>query len=424
MLKLSKDNLFYRLSKNLRIAIIIFALALVWLLSGVIAGGGGNGEGQSETTGVQRSDKAFTVRARHSQAVSVPEIISLRGKTLANRDVMLRAELSGRVAETPVVRGQQVKAGDVVCRLNPEDRLLRLREAQASLTQAKLEYEGAKRLKRGGYQSDTAIASAKAKQEKAQAELERRKLDVENLAISAPFDGVVDELPAEAGDWLRGGDVCARLLELTPLLVTAQASESQALKLAVGQPARIQLSDGSESVGQVSFVGQGADSVTRTFTIEVTLANINQWRSGLSARLFVPVEQHQGHLLSPALLALDDQGGLGLRTLDGDRRVQWQSIQLLSDTGAGVWVTGLPEKVDLITVGQEYVARGQQVDVVWEQEAIADSSQEVAPGVDPGSVLNSSSAPESVEVTVDVSAASDEIISDSNSNSEKTAEAL
>ncbi len=365
MFTISRNNYFFQLPKNVRIALIIFVLALLWLLSGFLTGGDeSNGVNMSA---VQRSDQAFVVRARHSRSAAVPEIVSLRGKTLANRDVSLRAELSGRVAETPVERGQSVKAGDVICKLNPEDRLLRLKEAEAALKQARLEYDGAKRLKRGGYQSDTAIASAEAKQERAQAELERRKLDVANLAIRAPFDGVVDELPAEVGDWLRSGDVCARLLELSPLLITAQASENQALKLMAGQSAKIQLSNGSENIGTVSFVGQGADPLTRTFTIEVTLENNQNWRSGLSAKLYVPVAEHPGHLISPALLALDDQGLLGIRTLGSDRRVQWQSINLLSDTGDGVWVTGLPNQIDLITVGQEYVAEGQQVDIIWEQ---------------------------------------------------------
>lgn len=372
-------NAFALLPPNVRVATIIFTVALLWLVSGAFSNDAAKpSQSELQASTEVRGNNIFTVRARHFNAQTVPEIVALRGRTEANRDVSLRAELSGRIDSVLVERGQQVSSGDVICELAPEDRPLRLKEAEASLKQAELEYQGAKRLKRGGYQSDTAIASAKANLERAEAELERRKLDVANLAVRAPFGGVIDELPVDKGDWLQRGDVCARILELSPLLVSAQASEAQVLKLQAGQPARVTLTQGQTADGIVSFVGQGADPVTRTFTVEITLENTQQWRSGLSSQLYVPVAEQRGHLISPALLALDDEGKPGVRTLNTDKRVEWHSVALLSDSGEGVWVAGLQEEVDIITVGQEYVSVGQQVAVDWESKGTSETSSIVS----------------------------------------------
>ena len=67
------------------------------------------------------------------------------------------------------------------------------------------------------------------------------------------------------------------------------------------------------------------------------------------------------HLLPQSVLTLDDEGVLGIRTVE-DSKVAFYPVTILQDTREGVWVTGLPPTVDVITVGQEYVQVGQTVD--------------------------------------------------------------
>ena len=67
------------------------------------------------------------------------------------------------------------------------------------------------------------------------------------------------------------------------------------------------------------------------------------------------------HLLPQSVLTLDDEGVLGVRAVE-DSKVAFYPVTILKDTREGVWVTGLPPKVDVITVGQEFVQAGQTVD--------------------------------------------------------------
>ncbi|MFN6940498.1 MAG: hypothetical protein ACK4OG_00695, partial [Parvibaculum sp.] len=55
----------------------------------------------------------------------------------------------------------------------------------------------------------------------------------------------------------------------------------------------------------------------------------------------------------------------GHAILDKDEgRVAFQPVQLIDDTPEGLWVAGLPDKVTIITVGQDYVIEGQQVEAI------------------------------------------------------------
>jgi hypothetical protein len=71
------------------------------------------------------------------------------------------------------------------------------------------------------------------------------------------------------------------------------------------------------------------------------------------------------HRVSPALFTLDDAGSMGVRLIDQDNRVVFYAVEVIEDTAQGAWVTGLPSKVNLITVGQEFVLAGQRVEPIY-----------------------------------------------------------
>ncbi len=64
--------------------------------------------------------------------------------------------------------------------------------------------------------------------------------------------------------------------------------------------------------------------------------------------------------MTPAMLTLDDEGNLGVKTLIADK-VHFVPIQLVKAEQDGVWLTGLGEKVDIITRGQGFVRDGDKV---------------------------------------------------------------
>ena len=76
----------------------------------------------------------------------------------------------------------------------------------------------------------------------------------------------------------------------------------------------------------------------------------------------MPLREVIAHLIPSYLISLNDEGDLGIKILTNNR-VQFAEIQIVEDTIDGLWVTGLPKDVTIITVGQEYVINGQEVKV-------------------------------------------------------------
>jgi len=343
-------------SKNYRISFLLALVMLLWLASGVIVG---QTETESDEANGQKQEAEASVKAKVIHASELPLVVSIRARTEPNRSVELKAKVDGTVQALPVDKGEFVKAGEVVCELDAEDRKEKLNQTQAGLEKAKIDYEGAQRLESGGFQSQSEIAEALANLEVARAAYRRAQLDLEYLQIKAPFDGFVDERPVELGDLMQRGEMCARILDLNPLLVTGQVSEKDIAQISSGDSVKATLITGETASGTIRFVERSADEVTRTFRLEAEIPNTDfLLLSGVSAQLEVPTGSAMAQLINSSLLILTDSGELGVKILDSNNRVRLILVDLISDSGSGVWVSGLPNSTTLITLGQQYVSEG------------------------------------------------------------------
>ncbi|GAB2880653.1 efflux RND transporter periplasmic adaptor subunit [Microbulbifer echini] len=352
-------------NRNYRIALLVTLLAIVWLFSGVVLP-----EEEKSNSAVSDekegpvSEVAMRVQARRIEAQSYATRVLVNGHTEANRSVRLRAELDGVISRLPVPEGSLVQKGAVICEIEAEDRLEKLALAKAALHKAKLDYTGAERLKKKGLQSDTAMAQQGVALAQARADFTQAKVMVDNLKIRAPFDGVVNQRAVELGDFIRRGEECATLLDLDPLLVVGEVSENQVGNLIPAGPASAQLQRGIPVQGKLRYISQQAQEITRAYRVEVAVNNPGiLLRGGLSGRLALPTGEVLAHYINSSLLTLDDRGTLGVRTLDENNQVHFINVTLVGDGEEGVWVSGLPDPVTLITVGQEYVSQGDIVRV-------------------------------------------------------------
>ena len=120
----------------------------------------------------------------------------------------------------------------------------------------------------------------------------------------------------------------------------------------------------------LSFVGQQSDPETRSYPLEIQVPNADRrLRSGITTEILIPVSEVMAQKVSPALFALNDEGVIGVRTVNGNRRVEFNPVEIIRDDADGVWVAGLPDMATLITVGQELVVPGEEVEVDYEPAA-------------------------------------------------------
>lgn len=341
----------------------LYALGLTLLVSLWMASGQLFGRAEEAEDAV--AETAFPVEAAWFEAQAYRERIRLRGRTEPLRAVTLRSQIEASVERTPVDPGTRVKEGELICKLFEGEIPYRLAEARSLAEARKMEADAAKELQARGNRSDLQTAQAEAAFEAAKAQVAFWEVQRYHTNIRAPFDGLVDDRAAEEGSLLRIGDACALLVQTDPFLAVGELSEDQVARISPGQPAEVRLADGRTLNGRVRFIAATAQDRTRTFRVEVELPNPDgRLRDGLSADIALPVAARTAHLLPAALLVLNTEGALGVRAVDADGRARFLPVEILGDGPDGLWIGGLPQRLRLITAGQNFIIDGEPVRVL------------------------------------------------------------
>ncbi|MGC8202717.1 efflux RND transporter periplasmic adaptor subunit [Aliiroseovarius sp. PTFE2010] len=318
-------------------------------------------ETDATETGKAEPARVVPVVAMMSKARTIDSGVVLRGRTEAARQVEVRAQTTSSVVSEPLRKGAYVEAGQVLCKLDPGTREASRAQAQAALTSAQTELEQAEKLAKDGYASQTRLINARAGLEQAQASLRAAENEIDNLTLTAPFPGLLETDTAEIGSFLAAGALCATVIQLDPIKIVGFVAEADVDRIEVGALAGAELINGDQVSGRVTFLSRSADPATRTFRVEIEVPNPDMViRDGQTADIAVRAAGRTAHLLPQSALTLDDDGTLGVRTLNADDTAKFVPVSVLRDTREGIWVAGLPDEVSIITVGQEYVIDGVQ----------------------------------------------------------------
>lgn len=353
---------------------------------------------------------SIKVMAMRSVSRDIDTAVLLRGETEAARQVSVKAETSGQVISEPLRKGTFVSQAQNLCvldagtreaslteakaRLNeararaPEAQA-RVDEAQARLDEAQINDNAASRLSEGGFASETRVASTKATVrsaqaavasarsglqstqagiESAEAAVAKVEKDIENLTITAPFEGLLETDTAELGSLMQPGAVCATIIQLDPIKVVGFVPETQVERVEIGALAGAQLAGGHQVQGRVTFLSRSADPTTRTFRVEIEVPNPDLTiRDGQTAEIAIAAAGSKAHVIPQSALTLNDAGDLGVRIVKDDNTVHFAKLVMLRDDVNGAWVTGLPEQVNIITLGQEYVTDGIVVEPTFQE---------------------------------------------------------
>jgi len=242
-----------------------------------------------------------TVTAVGDQATAVPvDVVEVRARPLqrttrlsavveARRRVELFAETAGRVVSLGAEELDAVEEGQLLLQMDPiladagvERALAAIARAESQLALADSERKRFEKLATKDAAStsrrDQAVnveKVARANLREAQALLAEARDTRSKKEIHAPFGGVLESFTVEKGEYLRGGERVAELLDLTTARLELGVTDREVVALEAGTPVSVQLEayPGEAFTGTILRVGAAADTTTRKFPVEVELAN-------------------------------------------------------------------------------------------------------------------------------------------------------
>lgn len=343
------------------ISFVICLAVIIWMMAGP-----SNAEFKIEPSN-NEAHKA-NVKVERLFAESVYKSLSLYGRSEPDKVARVSSYEAGQVERIFVDEGTFVEKGTVVMSLEKGDLSQQLASAQALIKQREFEYQGAVKLQKKGLQDQVQLAQAETLLAQAKATYASLALSDKRTQIIAPFDGVINTRLVQEGDYVGRGDAVFELADLDPLVIRADVTQSEVAGLRLKQPVMATILNQSSYQGEIRYIASVADSRTNTFRIEAAFANPNMaFRAGFSAQLDINAEAVRAIKLSPAFMALDPEGNIGVKSIDADNRVVFNPMNIVKSTTEGVWMTGLGEQANVITLGQGFVRIGDVVNPIFAQ---------------------------------------------------------
>ena len=339
----------------------------------------GCGSAQADDTQDQMASEDFArvinVEVSTIGTETFVEEIRLTSVAMASQDVSIQAEETGAVRELYVDRGDRVRAGQPIAKL--DDALLRAQvdQARAAAELAEQTWQRRQRLwEEDEVGSELAYLEARFGAEQSAAVLRGLEERLERTVIRAPFEGIFEERHVDVGTMVSPGTTIGRVVDLDPIKVFAGVPERYAPDVRVGAGAQVvfEAVGGRAYQAVIRYVGATVNPRSRTFPIEVEIPNGAQdIKPEMVGNMAVTRRQVEEAIVVPQdALVRVEEGYAVFVVADGNGApTAERRLVELGPTRRNLVVVdaGVQPGEQLVVVGQKSVADGDRVNVVGER---------------------------------------------------------
>ena len=300
-----------------------------------------------------------TVEVGKVQRLRIEDDAQAVGTLSSRQSVMLRPEVSGRIARLGFTDGQRVRRGQLLVQLDDTLQAAQLRQSQALAGIASTNLQRNRELVAQNFVSQSVVDQSAAALEVAQAQVALSRAQLERMKILAPFDGVAGIRSVNVGDYVKDGADLVNIEDTSQVWVDFRLPERYVAQLKRGLPVEVALDamPGRSFRGQVDALDSQVDANGRSLLVRARLANPEGvLRSGMFARTRTLFAVRENALVVPEE-ALVPQGGKQylIKVIDGPQGKVSQRLQ----ARLGVRVPGKVEILDGVAEGEVVVTAGQ-----------------------------------------------------------------
>ena len=365
----------------------------LWILTAVaaaalLAGGARWMNQRQSTTPVQtQAPVTGTIELSASDVVKVQAMdmvlgLPVSGTLKASQSAMVKARMVGELMDLTVREGDQVKAGQVIARIDPAEYQARERQAKqqadaawAQVEIAQKQYDNNKALMEQGFISPTALQNAmaslngaKATHMAALAALDVTRKAMDDTTVRSPISGQVAQRLAQSGERMPLDGRIVEVVNLSQLEIEAALPAADAVLVRPGMRAKMTIEGMEETVtAKVLRISPSAQAGSRSVLVYLGLAGDEGLRQGLFAEgtlgtrssraLAVPLASVRTDKPQPYVQVVDGEQVKHITVQTGTRTEQTQNNLTLT----WVEVQGLTEGTQVLTASAGAVREGTRV---------------------------------------------------------------
>lgn len=281
------------------------------------------------------------------------------GTVSSRQGVMLRPEVSGRIAAFGFAEGQRVRRGQLLVQLDDTLQRAQLQQAQAQATIARTQLQRNRELVAQNFVSQSAVDQSVANLEVAEAQVALARAQLERMRILAPFAGQAGIRLVSVGDYVKDGADLANLEDTSQVLVDYRLPERYLARVSTGLPVDVQLDalPGRSFTGRIEALDSQVDADGRSLLVRARLDNREGLlKPGMFARARTTLGVREDALVVPeeALVPMGGKQYL-IQVVDGPGG----KVSKRLEARLGMRVPGRAEVLEGLKAGDVVVTAGQ-----------------------------------------------------------------
>ncbi|MGV3774626.1 MAG: efflux RND transporter periplasmic adaptor subunit [Verrucomicrobiales bacterium] len=314
-----------------------------WIIAAVVL----VAAGAAAFSSLRKGEEIVAVQTEKVIRRNITETVIANGRIQPVLQVVINPEVSGEITELPVKEGQQVKKGDLLVRIKPDNYVASRNSAEANyksaeagrqlakaeLEKAELEFGRFKSLFDNKLVSESDYLSAKTaydvqkaryetsghQQEQARASLDRAEDDLSKTTILAPIDGTVTKLKSQKGERVVGtammaGTEIMTIAQLDKMEARVDIGEMDIVLIAIGQKAKLEVEAfrdkkflgvvseiANASKGSAAQQAQNSSQEATKFEVKILITDPESFRPGMSVTAEVETRYKTNVLAVPIM---------------------------------------------------------------------------------------------------------------------------
>lgn len=270
-------------------------------------------------------EKAVPVRTIVVSARDVEDIIRLPGRVEPVQEARLAAQRAGQIVEVLADKGQAVKEGQILLRLDSRLWAAAKRRAEIEARDAARDLKRWRELEKTGAVSASDFEAIQRRREAADIALEEAEVMLSQCEVRAPFSGEIVDRLVEVGDYANEGQPVIHMVRLDRVKVAFDVPELDSGALQPGQTKTFTLAalPGREFAGQITFLSRQAARASNSFPAELEADNADgALKAGMIAEVAMVRRLRAGAVAVPLAAVMPRKGEHYVFTVANGRAVR------------------------------------------------------------------------------------------------------
>ena len=339
----------YNVSPNVKIAIVITLIIFVWMLTGIAS----DSKQDKQSTPAKISIKFDT---KTYKATLYNPMMNISGRIKSDKNILVLSQVGGNIEQIFVKSGQRVKKGSLIVKISGGDSGTGLKQALSNLRAAKLKFNADTKLYKKKLLSKAGFAYANSSYQTAESVYASKKQTNDKYYIKAPYSGKIGVVRIIENQAISPDTQILDISSGNGYKIISYVSSKKVNEISIGSAFKGMTTNRAIVSGKITGISMVPEQATKTYRVEGKVTQTN-FANGQSATIQINLKPQMAHSISASLLSIDNNGDLGIKIINKGI-VEFKTVTILNENLKTLWVTGLPNKVQIITKGAGFAKVG------------------------------------------------------------------